>query len=53
MLNREFSIYSPDREEKKRSKLGALLKSEAELSGIRIQKMATEILPDYNANCGK
>lgn len=53
MLNKKYISYDPDKEEKKRSKMGALLKSEMELDGEKIQKMALEILTDYNANCGK
>lgn len=52
MLNKEYPSYDPEKEEKKRSKMGALLKSEAELDGPKIQRMATEILTDYNSNCG-
>ncbi|SFO35050.1 hypothetical protein SAMN05421741_14112 [Paenimyroides ummariense] len=53
MLNKKYVSYDPDKEEKKRSKMGALLKSEMELDGEKIQKMALEVLTDYNANCGK
>lgn len=53
MLNKKYTSYDPDKEEKKRSKMGALLKSEMELDGEKIQKMALEVLTDYNANCGK
>ena len=53
MLNKKYISYDPDKEEKKRSKMGALLKSEMELDGEKIQKMALEVLTDYNANCGK
>lgn len=53
MLNKEYPSYNPEKEEKKRSKLGALMKNEMELNGSKIQKMAFEILPDYNENCGK
>ncbi len=53
MLNKEYSSYNPEKEEKERSKMGSLLKSEMELSGEKVQKMAMEILTDYNANCGK
>lgn len=52
MLNKEYPSYDPEKEEKNRSKMGALLKSEAELDGPKIQRMATEILTDYNSNCG-
>lgn len=53
MLNKKYTTYNPEKEEKERSKMGSLLKSEMELSGEKIQKMAMEILADYNANCGK
>lgn len=53
MLNNEYASYNPEKEEKKKSKLGALLKNEFELNGAKIQRMALEILPDYNENCGK
>lgn len=53
MLNKEYPSYNPDKEEKKRSKFGALLKSEMELSNEKIQIMATEILSDYNSNCDR
>jgi len=53
MLNKKYVSYDPDKEEKKRSKMGSLLKSEMELDGEKIQKMALEVLTDYNANCGK
>jgi len=53
MLNKEYASYNPEKEEKERSKMGSLLKSEMELSGEKVQKMAMEILTDYNTNCGK
>ena len=52
MVNKEYASYNPEKEEKERSKMGSLLKSEMELSGEKVQKMAMEILTDYNANCG-
>lgn len=52
MLNSEYPSYNPEKEEKKRSKMGALIKSEAELDGPKIQNMALEIFTDYNAHCG-
>jgi|SRR5690554_89940 len=53
MLNGEYVSYKPEKEEKKRSKFGALIKSEMELDGENVQNMAMEILTDYNANCGE
>lgn len=53
MVNKDYASYDPEKEEKQRSKMGALIKSEAELDGAKIQRMALEILTDYNANCGK
>ena len=53
MVNNEYASYNPEKEEKKKSKLGSLLKNEFELNGAKIQRMALEILPDYNENCGK
>ena len=52
MLDGKYPSYNPEKEEKKRSKLGGLLKSEMELDGPKIQNMAQEIFTDYNANCG-
>lgn len=53
MKNKEYASYNPEKEEKKKSKLGALIKTEAELNGFKVQSMAYEIFADYNANCGK
>lgn len=53
MLNNEYASYNPEKEEKKKSKFGALLKNEMELNGMKIQRMALEILPEYNEHCGK
>lgn len=53
MLNNEYPSYNPEKEEKKKSKLGALIKSEVELNAPKVQRMALEIFPEYNENCGK
>lgn len=53
MLQNEYASYRVEKEEKKRSKLGSLIKDEAELDSAKIQNMAVEIFTDYNANCSK
>lgn len=53
MLNGEYAGYKPEKEEKKKSKVGALIKSEAELNSGKVLNMAKEIFTDYNNNCAK
>ncbi len=53
MLQNEYASYRVEKEEKKRSKIGSLIKDEAELDSAKIQNMAVEIFTDYNANCSK
>lgn len=52
ILNKKY-VSDDTNKEKKSSKMGSLLKSEMELEAEKIQKMALEVLKDYNANCGK
>jgi hypothetical protein len=49
----EYSTYKPEKEEKKRSGMGKLLKDEVDRAGKggTLVDMGAEIFGDYNANC--
>lgn len=49
----EYASYDPAKQEKKRSKLGKLIKDEVDRAGMggTLLTMAEEVFTDYNANC--
>lgn len=53
MTNNEYGSYHAEKEEKKRSKIGGLIKNEMEVNSSKVLDMAKEIFTDYNANCNK
>ncbi len=46
-----YKSYNPEKEEKKRSGFGKLMKSELERNNPKILEMGTEIFTDYNNTC--
>lgn len=46
-----YSSYDPAKEEKKKSGMGKLIKSEFDRGGNKLLIMGTEIFTDYNTNC--
>jgi hypothetical protein len=49
----QYTTYKPEKEEKKRSGMGKLLKDEVDRAGKggTLVEMGAEIFGDYNANC--
>jgi len=46
-----YASYDPTKEEKKKSGLGKLIKSEFDRAGDKLLKMGKEIFTDYNSEC--
>lgn len=46
-----YPSYDPAKEEKKKSGMGKLIKSEFDRGGTKLLNMGTEIFTDYNTNC--